>query len=101
MPDDEREFLTLEELKPQQLTELGILNQSSVASDFRLSHSSPDDSNTAENQENAIFRVQPNYCHQTLHPLQQPQSHHTLHQQHQLETNQQIYYDLNSQKNTE
>lgn len=45
VPDEEREFLNLEELKPHQLTELGISNQ--CPGDFRLS---PRSSSVAQEQ---------------------------------------------------
>lgn len=113
VPDDEREFLNLEELKPHQITELGILNQTSGAGhDNRLAHSLSNDPNLAAtattvptaalaNQENCIYRLEPTY-HQHHHPFAQQTSllsqHH--HHHHHQEASQ-IYYDLNLQNNTE
>lgn len=118
VPDDEREFLNLEELKPYQITELGILNQATSAGhDNRLSQSLTNDPSLAAtattvataalaNQENCIYRLQPSYHHHHHH---QHHHHHSqqfaqqtalVSQHHHQETNQ-IYYDLNLQNNTE
>lgn len=108
VPDDEREFLNLEELKPHQITELGILNQTTTNAghDSRLAQSLSNDRNLAvtattvataalANQENCIYRLQPSYHHQFAQQATLLSQHH-----HQTETNQ-IYYDLNLQNNTE
>lgn len=114
VPDDEREFLNLEELKPYQITELGILNQTTSAGhDNRLSQTLSNDPSLAAtastvataalvNQENCIYRLQPSYHHHHHHhhPQQFVQQTALAPQHHHQEASQ-IYYDLNLQNNAE
>lgn len=86
--DEEREFLTLEELKPHQLTELAVSNQCSA--DMQLSSPSL-----------AHEQLYGDGFHHHHHHHQYYHSHHR--HQHQSDQSQQpghehIYYDLNSQQ---
>lgn len=114
--DDEREFLNLEELKPHQLTELGILNlpddrnplsvDSQAASGASVPAIVPVSIHNA--QENPIFRAQTIYHldHQSQSLLHQvPLHHHHAHHHqplvHRLAhsvngESEPIYYDLSS-----
>lgn len=83
VPDEEREFLALEELKPYQLTELGLSTQNSIESD---QNSLPQQSNpevTAVNDQNAIVDANSD--------LQDPSAGGQYGQ---------VYYDLNAQQTT-
>lgn len=81
MPDDEREFLTLDELKPHQLTELGVEPHPNTSSSS---------TNNAQNLlagESSTQQVIQSQNNQTNTEMQQNSQNygHT------------IYYDLNSQ----
>lgn len=109
VPEEEREYLNLDELKPHQITELGILSHqtSSAGHDNRLSQSLSNDPNLAAkattaaalgNQENCIYRLQPSYHHHQQHEFVQQTS--ILSQHHHQDQPTQIFYDLNLQNNT-
>lgn len=69
VPDDEREFLTLDELKPHQLTELGVTSQQQ-------------NNKNHEHQQNII--TSPHQQHTSSHPQQhQHQQQQQMHEQHQ------------------
>lgn len=109
VPEDEQEYLNLDELKPHQITELGILSHqtTSAGHENRLSHSlSNDPTLTAKatsvttapalgNQENCIYRLQPSY-HQRHHEYVQQAS---VVSQHHPEPANQVFYDLSLQNN--
>lgn len=120
--EDEREYLNLEELKPHQLTDLGILSQSGPGPiDGQLPHCSPDSmsaAKAADAQEPSIYRSQPLFHHHHHHHNSHHHHHHQIiqqvhlqHQQtfvqrltaqpHQHAEPEPIYYDLSSQNLSE
>lgn len=80
MPDDEREFLTLDELKPHQLTELGV---------------EPHPSNNSTNSNNAqnVLPTESSSQHQqsVIQPTNAEMPQNSQSYSHT------VYYDLNSQ----
>lgn len=85
MPDDEREFLTLDELKPHQLTELGV---------------EPHPNTNSTNPNNAQTLL-PNESSSQQQPVIQQQGQQPTNaempQNSQQSYSHTIYYDLNSQ----
>lgn len=81
MPDDEREFLTLDELKPHQLTELGVEPNNSR-------------SNTSTNNAQNLLPTESS-SQQVIQ--QQQQNNAEMQQNSQQSYSHTIYYDLNSQ----
>lgn len=83
MPDDEREFLTLDELKPHQLTELGV-------------EPHPSGGNATSNSNNAQ-NLLPAESSSSQQVIPQQPNNAEMQQQNSQSYGHTIYYDLNSQ----
>ena len=95
VPDDEREYLTIDELKPHQLTELGVPSQQNLGIQQhtnQLQQNCLTQSVASVSGYNQQLHQQPQ--HQQLQHQQQHHHHHHHHQHHQTHN---IYYDSHHQ----